>query len=102
MTRFFGKRKLSHGMSSSRPTLEVLEDRWLPAPVAPLSPLPADIAAVFTGDFNGDGKTDLAQFTTDGRWLVSLNTSVTGGATTYSPPLLWSTWSSANNCLQLF
>jgi hypothetical protein len=95
-------RKSILGQGTFRPTLEALEDRYLPAPVAPLSPLPAGIAAVFTGDFNGDGKTDLAQFTTDGRWLVSLNTSVTGGATTYSPPVLWATWSSANNWRQLF
>jgi hypothetical protein len=87
---------------SFRPTLEALEDRWLPAPVAPLSPLPAGIAAVFTGDFNGDGKTDLAQFTTDGRWLVSLNTSVVGGPTTYAHPLLWATWSPASMWRQLF
>src|SRR5437899_6555673 len=94
--------KVNPGQRSFRPTLEALEDRWLPAPVAPLAPLPAGIAAVFTGDFNGDGKTDLAQFTKDGRWLVSLNTSVIGGATTYGAPELWDTWSPASMWRQLF
>jgi hypothetical protein len=100
MTSLNRCRKANPG--SFRPTIEALEDRWLPAPVAPLAPLPAGIAAVFTGDFNGDGKTDLAQFTKDGRWLVSLNTSVIGGATTYGAPELWDTWSPASMWRQLF
>jgi hypothetical protein len=79
-----------------------LEDRVLPATVAPLSPLPPGIAAVFTGDFNGDGKTDLVQFTKDGRWLVSLNTSTPGGATTFTIPAIAASWSPASMWRQLF
>src|SRR5216684_3689565 len=96
MSLFNRNRKRDSGLITFHPTLEALEDRWLPAPVAPLSPLPAGVAAVFTGDFNGDGKTDLAEFTTDGLWMVSLNTSTPGGPTTYSRPTQAAHWSQAS------
>ncbi|MFL5245092.1 MAG: FG-GAP-like repeat-containing protein [Gemmataceae bacterium] len=87
---------------SSRLNLEALEDRCVPAAVAPLARLPLGTAAFFSGDFNGDGRTDLAQFTTDGRWLVSLNTSSAGGVTTFAAPTPWAGWSSPASWRQLF
>jgi hypothetical protein len=95
-------KKVDPALKPFHPTLEALEDRCLPAPVAPLSPLPAGIAAVFTGDVNRDGKTDLIEFTNDGRWLVSQNISTIGGPTKYAPPHQWAAWSQASSWRQLF
>jgi hypothetical protein len=50
-----------------RPALEALEDRALPSFLAPTLYPSADARnAVVTGDFNGDGKLDIATISTDG------------------------------------
>src|SRR5262249_26240540 len=43
---------------------------------------------VMTGDFNGDGKQDIAGRDFLGRWWVSLSTG-----SNFSAPQLWDTWS---------
>src|SRR4051794_1871414 len=43
-----------------RLALEALEDRSLPSFLAPVNVAVADTGAVLSGDFNGDGKVDLA------------------------------------------
>jgi hypothetical protein len=98
-------KKKASDLNTFHPTLEALEDRCLPAPVAPLSPLPAGIAAVFTGeDVNNDGKTDLIEFTNDGRWIVSFNNSnsTVSDATTFNKPIIWADWFPASCWRQLF
>ncbi|MFL5244879.1 MAG: FG-GAP repeat domain-containing protein [Gemmataceae bacterium] len=97
-----GLKKRAACPAGFRPRLEALEDRCVPTVLVPLSPLRAGMAGVFSGDFNGDGKTDLAQFTSDGRWLVSLNTSTAGGATTFAAPVQWASWSTSGTWRQLF
>src|SRR5262245_18198899 len=78
------------GRSKYRTQLEKLEDRTVPAsqfgitPFRPIGGLPAGVAAMFQGDVNADGKQDLIQFTTDGRWVVALNVTVAGGPVTYT------------------
>src|SRR5262249_3230503 len=55
-----------------RPSLEVLEDRTLPAtPGLLLKPLPPP--TTLAGDFNGDGRSDVARISPTGIWQVGLS-----------------------------
>jgi hypothetical protein len=53
-----------------------------------LAPMPAPWVQVFHGDFNGDGKQDVAGIDSSGQWWVSLSTG-----TSFSPRTKWAQWS---------
>jgi hypothetical protein len=69
------------------PRLELLEARNL-LDVNSLAPLPAPWVQVFHGDFNGDGKQDVAGIDSSGQWWVSLSTG-----TSFTPRTKWAQWS---------
>lgn len=92
-----------------RPQVESLECLCVPS-ASQLSPLPAPFQQVFQGDFNGDGVSDVAGFTTDGKWQVSLSNTVFGGTlpggtlhgTGFQPRTQWAQWSVPSTWRQLF
>ena len=92
------------GMTDSRkrlrerfhPQLECLESRDVPS-LNSLAAMPAPWTQVFHGDFNGDGKQDVAGITSAGRWWVSLSTG-----TAFTPRTRWAEWSPATSWTKLF
>jgi hypothetical protein len=69
------------------PRLELLEARNL-LDAGNLAAMPAPWVQVFHGDFNGDGKQDVAGIDSSGQWWVSLSTG-----TSFSPRTKWAQWS---------
>jgi hypothetical protein len=53
---------------------------------------------VFVGDFNGDGKADVAGFAFNGSWFVGLG----NGADTFNTGAAWAHWSTPSSWRQLF
>src|SRR5260370_39546821 len=79
-----------------RPSLEVLEGRDLPS-VNSLAPMPPPWVQTFHGDFNGDGKQDVAGIDSTGQWWVSLSTG-----TSFTPRTMWARWSIPSAWTKLF
>jgi hypothetical protein len=79
-----------------RPQLEVLEGRELPS-LSSFAPMPAPWVQVFHGDFNGDGKQDVAGIDSSGQWWVSLSTG-----TSFTPQTKWAQWSIPSTWTKLF
>jgi hypothetical protein len=65
-----------------------------PKPGGP--PPSTDWRDVVTGDFNGDGKQDIAGRAANGQWWVSLS-----NGTSFSAPQLWDTWSTGTTWLDV-
>jgi hypothetical protein len=78
------------------PCLEQLEARNL-LDAASLAPMPAPWVQVFHGDFNGDGKQDVAGIDSSGQWWVSLSTG-----TSFTPRTKWAQWSVPGSWSKLF
>jgi FG-GAP-like repeat len=76
--------------------VECLERRDVPS-FNSLAPMPPPWAQVFHGDFNGDGKQDVAGITSGGRWWVSLSTG-----TAFTARTQWGQWSVAGSWANLF
>jgi hypothetical protein len=64
---------------------------------ASLAPMPAPWVQVFHGDFNGDGKQDVAGIDSSGQWWVSLSTG-----TSFTPRTQWAQWSIPSSWSKLF
>jgi hypothetical protein len=79
-----------------RPSLEVLEGRDLPS-VNSLAPMPPPWVQTFHGDFNGDGKQDVAGIDSSGQWWVSLSTG-----TSFTARTKWAQWSVPSAWTKLF
>jgi hypothetical protein len=68
---------------------ETLEDRIVPSSLASVARSPdAPLFGSYSGDFNGDGKTDIATFTSAQQWTVMLS-----DGTRLSAPQVWADWS---------
>jgi hypothetical protein len=59
--------------------------------------MPAPWVQVFHGDFNGDGKQDVAGIDSSGQWWVSLSTG-----TSFTPRTKWAQWSVPSAWTKLF
>jgi hypothetical protein len=59
--------------------------------------MPAPWVQVFHGDFNGDGKQDVAGIDSSGQWWVSLSTG-----TSFTPRTKWAQWSVPGSWSKLF
>ncbi len=90
-----GKRH-GHMAPQFRPNLEVLEGRDLPSGTS-LAPMPPPWVQTFHGDFNGDGKQDVAGIDSSGQWWVSLSTG-----TSFTPRTMWARWSIPSAWTKLF